>query len=150
MTACQADSGSCEVTIVDRVHTALRGFRADVAVEGLEAEVVEDEEIGAAEGFDEARMSPVASGEHEVAAMLRPVMIEDGAMSRQALWPMAQASQLLPTPAGPTRARLSWASIHLPCAVQPSGGAIIDVLDACLLPQSCGAQPSGQALVLAP
>jgi len=36
-------------------------------VEGLEAEVVEDEEICAAEGFDEARMSPVASGEHEVA-----------------------------------------------------------------------------------
>jgi hypothetical protein len=35
-------------------------------------------------------------------------------------------------------------------AVQPSGGAIIDVLDACLLPQSCGAPPSGQALVLAP
>jgi hypothetical protein len=71
MTSCQADSGSCEVTIVDRVHTALRGFRADVAVEGLEAEVVEDEEIGAAQGFEEARMSPVASGEHEVAAKLR-------------------------------------------------------------------------------
>ena len=49
-------------------------------VEGLEAEVVEDEEIGAAEGFDEARMSPVASGEHEVAAKLRPAMIEDGAI----------------------------------------------------------------------
>src|ERR1700728_1175813 len=80
MPSCQADSGSCEVTIVDRVHTALRGFRADVAVEGLEAEVVEDEEIGAAQGFEEARMSPVASGEHEVAAKLRPAMIEDGAI----------------------------------------------------------------------
>ena len=37
-------------------------------VEGLEAEVVEDEEIGPAEGFDEARMAPVASGEREVLA----------------------------------------------------------------------------------
>ena len=30
--------------------------------EGLEAEVVKDEEIGAAEGFDQTRMAPVASG----------------------------------------------------------------------------------------
>ena len=32
-------------------------------VEGLEAEVVENEQIGAAEGLDEARMAAVASGE---------------------------------------------------------------------------------------
>src|SRR5208337_2216976 len=43
---------------------------------------------------------------------------------------MAQASQLLPTPAGPTKARLSWASIHSPSASfwnrarsRPRGGA---------------------------
>ena len=49
-------------------------------VEGLEAEVVENEQIGAAEGFDEARMAPVASGERQVLAELRPAMIEDGAI----------------------------------------------------------------------
>ncbi len=31
---------------------------AGAGVEGFEAEVVEDEEIGAAEGFDQARMAP--------------------------------------------------------------------------------------------
>ena len=49
-------------------------------VEGFEAEVVEDEEIGAAEGSDQARMAPVASGEREAAAEPRPAMIEDGAI----------------------------------------------------------------------
>ena len=46
-------------------------------VEGFEAEVVEDEEIGAAEASDQAGMAPVASGERQVAAELRPAMIED-------------------------------------------------------------------------
>ena len=45
-------------------------------VEGFEAEVVENEQIGAAEGFDEARMAAVASGEGQVLAELRPAMIE--------------------------------------------------------------------------
>ena len=49
-------------------------------VEGFEAEVVEYEQIGAAEGFDEARMTSVASGERQVLAELRPAMIEDGAI----------------------------------------------------------------------
>ena len=47
-------------------------------VEGFEAEVVENEQIGAAEGFDEARMAAVASGERQVLAELWPAMIEDG------------------------------------------------------------------------
>ena len=49
-------------------------------IESLEAEVVEDEEIGATEASDKARMAPVASGEREVAAELRPAMIEDRAI----------------------------------------------------------------------
>ncbi len=36
---------------------------AGAGVERLEAEVVEDQEIGAAEGFQKARMAPVAAGE---------------------------------------------------------------------------------------
>ena len=51
-------------------------------VEGLEAEVVEDEEIGAAEGFDEARMAAVSSGERQVLVELRPAMIENRADCR--------------------------------------------------------------------
>ena len=49
-------------------------------VEGLEAEVVEDEEIGAAERLDEARMAAVATGERQVVAELRPAVIEDRAI----------------------------------------------------------------------
>ena len=49
-------------------------------VEGFEAEVVENEQIGAAEGFDESRMAAVASGERQVLAELWPAMIEDGAI----------------------------------------------------------------------
>ena len=49
-------------------------------VEGFEAEVVENEQTGAAEGFDEARMAAIASGERQVLAELRPTMIEDGAI----------------------------------------------------------------------
>ena len=48
-------------------------------VEGFEAEVVENEQIGVPDGFDEAR---IASGERQVLAELRPTMIEDGAIGR--------------------------------------------------------------------
>ena len=47
-------------------------------VERLEAEVVEDQEIGAAEGFQETRMAPVAAREREVFAELGPAMVDDG------------------------------------------------------------------------
>jgi hypothetical protein len=43
-------------------------------VEGLKAEVVENEKIGAAEGFDQARMAPVASRERHVLAEFWPAM----------------------------------------------------------------------------
>src|SRR5580704_9052842 len=49
-------------------------------VEGFEAEVVENEKIGAAERFDQARMATVASGERHVLAQLWPAMIEDRAI----------------------------------------------------------------------
>src|SRR5262249_4461615 len=50
------------------------------AVEGFEPEVIENEEIGAAEGFEEAWMTPIASGERQILAELRPAMIEDGSI----------------------------------------------------------------------
>ena len=35
-------------------------------------------------------------------------------------------------------------------AIETSGGAVVDVLDACLMAEPCGAQPRRQALVPAP
>jgi len=49
-------------------------------VKWFKAEVVEDEEIGAAEGFDQARMATISSAERQVLAELRPAMIEHGAI----------------------------------------------------------------------
>ncbi len=47
-------------------------------VERFEAEVVEDEQIGTTEGFDQARVAPIASGERHVVAEFWPAVIEDG------------------------------------------------------------------------
>ncbi len=47
-------------------------------VEGFRAEVFDNEEIGAAEGFDQARMATVASRKRHVFAELRPAVIEHG------------------------------------------------------------------------
>ena len=78
-------------------------------------------------------------------------------MSRQAFWPMAQASQLLPTPLGPTEREIvvgldpfALRQLLEQGAVETAGGAIVDVLDARLLTQFCGAQPGGQAFVPPP
>ena len=54
------------MTIVDRrPYRSSEDFEQIVTgagVEGLEAEVVEDEKVGSAERFDKARMSPIAPG----------------------------------------------------------------------------------------
>src|SRR6202035_4423742 len=53
------DRRSAVVTLFEDFEQIVRG----AGIEGFEAEVVENEEIGAAEGFDQARMASVASGE---------------------------------------------------------------------------------------
>ena len=49
-------------------------------VEGFEAEVVENEQIGAAEGSKQARMTAIAAREPQLFAELRPAMVDDGAI----------------------------------------------------------------------
>ena len=49
---------SCHAALFEDFEQIVTG----AGVEALEAEVVENEEIGAAEGFDQARMALVASG----------------------------------------------------------------------------------------
>ena len=78
-------------------------------------------------------MAAVASGERQVLAELRPAMIEDGPIVAAGFWPMAQASQLLPTPDGLTRAIVvgvnpfASESFWKQGAVEASSGAIVDV-----------------------
>src|SRR5271168_301277 len=105
-------------------------------VEGFEAEVVEDEQIGAAKGFDETRMAPIAPGERQVLAELRPAMIEDGAIVAAGLLTDGAGE---PTFAHARRADQGEIVVGLDPfalrellkqgAVQTSGGAIVDILD---------------------
>jgi len=126
-------------------------------VEGFEAEVVENEQIGSAEGFDEAWMAPVTSGERQVLAELRPAMIENGSIVATGL--MADGAGQ-PALADAGRAYQGQIVVSVDPftlrklleqgAVEPPGGAIVDVLDARLLTQPGGAQTSGQAFVPPP
>ena len=81
-------------------------------VEGLEAEVVEDQEIGAAEGFQEARMTPVAARERQLFAELGPAMVDDGAVvaaglraADAAIWPARGNGARVPIAKKAERAR---------------------------------------------
>ena len=77
-------------------------------------------------------------------------------MSRQALWPSAQASHDFPTPVGPSMIRFCLASTQPPVASlwnsarsRPRGVAVVDVLDRRLVAQPGVAQPRLEPAVLA-
>ncbi len=126
-------------------------------VERLETEVVENEEIGAAEGFDEARMTPVASGERQILAKLRPAMIENRAIVAAGFLADGAGQPAFADAGRPDEREIVVGVDPFACrelleqrAVEPSGGAIVDVLDARLLTQFGGAQPGRQAFVPPP
>src|SRR3954453_4936969 len=89
---------------------------AGASVEGIKTPIVQDEELSAIEAAHDAGIASVAAGEREIDEQLWDALIKHHRLSRQAFWPRAQASQLLPTPVGPHRIRLSCASIHSPPA----------------------------------
>jgi hypothetical protein len=68
------DRGPAAVSLLEDFEEVMTG----AGFEGLEAEVVEDKEIGPAEGLDETRMPAVASSERQILTELGPAMIEDG------------------------------------------------------------------------
>src|SRR5271165_7117631 len=76
-------------------------------VERLQPPIVEDQEIGAAETAHEAGMTAIAPRERQLLEQPRDALVENRRLSRQALWPRADANQLFPTPVGPISARLS-------------------------------------------
>jgi hypothetical protein len=107
------DRGPAAVSLLEDFEEVMTG----AGVEGLEAEVVEDKEIGPAEGLDEARMAAVASGERQILAELRPTMIEDGSIV---------ATSLLADGAGePALARAGRGSDILPGIRRLRGGSSI-------------------------
>ncbi len=147
------DRRSAAISLLEDFEEVVTG----AGVEGLEAEVVEDEEIGEAEGFDEARMSPVAPGEREVAAELRPAMIEHGAIVAAGSVADGACEPAFADAGRPDEGEIVVGVNPFACrelleqgTIEPSGGAIIDVFDARLLAEFCRAQPRRQPLVPAP
>ena len=67
------DRRSTAVSLLENFEQVMTG----AGVEGLEAEIVENEKVGSTEGLDEARMAPVAPSKRQALAELRPAMIED-------------------------------------------------------------------------
>jgi hypothetical protein len=123
-------------------------------VEWFEPEVVENEQIGATQGFDEARMAAVAACERQLFAELGPAVIDDRAIVTAGL--LADGASE-PTFSGSARTDegeivvgvdpLTHSELLEQGAVEPARSAVIYVLDARGLAEFCGAQPRRQPFV---
>ena len=108
MISCQRSTGNWLVMMVERASIAvlddLQKIAALVGVERLRAPVIKNEQIERGRELRSSRaISAVAAREGEGVEEPRHAMIlRPSESSRQALWPSAQASQLLPTPVEPT------------------------------------------------
>jgi hypothetical protein len=123
-------------------------------IEGIEAPIIEDEELHAAEGAQETGIAAVAARKGEVGEQLGKALIEDGAIvaagfvaeSRckpafaDAGWP-AQDQVLVGVDLGALGQFLEQR------AIEAAGGAVIDVLDGCLMAQPGITQAGEQAPV---
>src|SRR5271156_13798 len=122
------DRRSAAVSLLEDFEQIVTG----AGVEGFEAEVVENEEIGAAEGLDEARMAPIAPGERQILAELRPAMIEDGSIV---------AASFLTNGAGePALADAGRCSVILPSVRRLKFGSSIRFIRAAVRRWSCWAR----------
>ena len=147
------DRRSAPVSLLEDFQQVMTG----AGVEGFKAEVVENEQIGAAEGFDKARMTSIASGERQVLAELRPAMIENGSIVATGLLADGASEPALADAGWANQGQIVVSVDPFPVrelleqdAVQTADGAIVDVLDARLLAQFGGAQAGGQAFVSPP
>lgn len=95
------DGGSTTVAIFEDLQQIVAGG----GIERLEAPIVKDEQIDAAERAQHALMAAIVARQSKLGEQSRHALIEHGAI-------VADASQLLPTPAGPQVGRLAWASIQ--------------------------------------
>jgi hypothetical protein len=84
-------------------------------VERLQPSIIKDEQIGAPERAQNARVAPVAARQGEIFEKLGHAVVEHRPIVT-AGFVAERRRQLLPTPVGPTSAKLSWASIHSPPA----------------------------------
>ena len=113
----QRSTGIWLVISVAPRRNVLRRFptcRGVLRPERLETPIVEHQELDAGEGAHQTRVATVAARQRKIAEHTRDALIEHRAVVATALWPRAQASQLLPTPAGPSMIRFCVCSIQRP------------------------------------
>ena len=127
---------------------------ARASVERLEAEVVENEQIGASEGFQKARMAAVAARERQLFAELRPAMIDDGAIVAARLLADGAGEPTFPDARWTDESQIivsvdpsAFGELLEQGAIEPARGAIVDVFDGGLLAELGGAQTRRQPLV---
>jgi hypothetical protein len=83
-----------------------RRLRRAAASRGSRA-LVGYEQLHAAERAQQAGVAAIPAVEREVGEEFGDALVQDGAVVATGLWPSAHASQLLPTPVGPHRLKLS-------------------------------------------
>src|SRR5258708_8108696 len=83
-------------------------------IENRKAPVVEDQELKAADGFEQAAISASPRARASASNRRGTRWYWTERLSRQALWPRAQAIQLLPSPVAPVMSSFSLRSIHSP------------------------------------
>ena len=147
------DRGPAAVSLLEDFEEVMTG----AGVEGLEAEVVEDKEIGPAEGLDETRMPAVASSERQILTELGPAMIEDGTVVAAGFLADGAGKPAFADAAGANEREIVMSVDPFAIrefleqgAVETAGGAIVDVFDAGLLAQPGGAQASREPFVPPP
>jgi hypothetical protein len=146
------DSGTPAVAIVEDFQKVVTSR----GVERLESPVVEEEQIGAAESAQQARMATIATGKCEVGEEPGDALIEHRAIvtagfvtecRSQPAFADARRSQ--DEKIGVFIDPLTFCELAELAAIQSPRRLIVDILDAGLLAQLCVTQPCCKTLVMA-
>jgi hypothetical protein len=102
----------------------LEEIAPDAGVEGLETPIVENEQLRADGGTQEPGIAAVSASKSQLADELGHTLIEDGAV-----WPSAQAIQLLPTPVeAASYCRVSAFEVRITYPFHPRSGETVAVV----------------------
>src|SRR6266478_6118058 len=145
------DGGAVAVAILEDLQEVV----ASRGIERLEAPVVEDEKIDAAERAQQTRMAAVAACQSEFAEQPRHALIEHGAIVAAGLVAERRSEPALADAGGPADQQIgvvvdpsAFDQHGQQAAVETARGAIVDVFDAGLLLAQLGVlQPLREPLV---
>ena len=130
------DGGTAAVALFQDFEQIVAGL----GIERLEPPIVEDKQLDAVQGAGEPGVAAVAASQDEIAEQLGDALIEDGAVVTASLVP-ERAGEPAFADAGGARENEIVMGVNPVAgpqllehgAVEPSGGAIVDVLDGGLM-----------------